>query len=77
MALGAVYLMSKVYYGAVENLMTKVYLGSMGVPWDWGVPWPSRGVPWPLYEDHALEPNNYLYYYLIRHTSLNETFKKF
>jgi len=49
----------------------------MGVPWDWGVPWPSRGVPWPLYEDHALEPNNYLYYYLIRHTSLNETFKKF
>ena len=26
-----------------------------GVPWPWGVPWPSRGVPWPLYEDHSLE----------------------
>ena len=33
MALGAVYLMSKVYYGAVENLMTKVYPGPMGVLW--------------------------------------------
>ena len=33
MALGAVYLMSKVYYGAVENLMTKVYLGPMSVLW--------------------------------------------
>ena len=36
MALGAVYLMSKVYYGAVENLMTKVYLGPMGVMWPYG-----------------------------------------
>jgi len=29
-----------------------------------GVPWPSRGVPWPLYEDHALEDPYYIYYYL-------------
>jgi len=26
-----------------------------GVPWPWGVPWPSRGVPWPLYEEYVLE----------------------
>ena len=26
-----------------------------------GVPWPSRGVPWPLYEDHALELSYYIY----------------
>jgi len=36
-----------VYYGAVENLMTKVYLGPMGVLWP---PRGSRicwlGVPW-------------------------------
>ena len=31
MALGVVHLMSKVYYGAVENLMSKAYLGPMGV----------------------------------------------
>jgi len=29
-----------------------------------GVPWPSRGVPWPLYEDHALELSYYIYSYL-------------
>ena len=32
-----------------------MYHGPRGVPRPWGVPWPSRGVPWPLYEDHVLE----------------------
>ena len=39
-----------------------MYHGPRGVPRPWGVPWPSRGVPWPLYEEYALEPNNYLYW---------------
>jgi len=26
-----------------------------------GVPWTSRGVPWPLYEDHSLEDPYYIY----------------
>jgi len=34
-----------------------------GVPWPWGVPWPSRGVPWPLYEEYAAE---LLYYHYLR-----------
>ena len=38
-----------------------MYHGPRGVPRPWGVPWPSRGVPWPLYEEYALEPRNYLY----------------
>jgi len=28
-----------------------------------GVPWPSRGVPWPLYEEYGLEDPYYIYYY--------------
>ena len=38
------------------------YHGPRGVPWPWGVPWPSRGVPWPLYEDHAVEWTINIYY---------------
>jgi len=26
-----------------------------------GVPWPSRGVPWPLYEEYGLEDPYYIY----------------
>jgi len=27
-----------------------------------GVPWPSRGVPWPLYEEYGLQLSYYIYY---------------
>jgi len=39
-----------------------MYHGARGVPRPWGVPWPSRGVPWPLYEEYGLESAYYLYY---------------
>jgi len=38
-----------------------MYHGPRGVPRPWGVPWPSRGVPWPLYEEYALEPTIMIY----------------
>ena len=38
-----------------------MYHGPRGVPRPWGVPWPSRGVPWPLYEEYGLELLYYLY----------------
>ena len=54
----------------VENLLTRrtlglvtevhhgpgVYHGPGG-----GVPWPSRGVSWPLYEEYGLQLSYYLY----------------
>jgi len=39
-----------------------MYHGPRGVPRPWGVPWPSRGVPWPLYEEYVLEVSYYIYY---------------
>jgi len=39
-----------------------MYHGPRGVPRPWGVPWPSRGVPWPLYEEYGLEVSYYIYY---------------
>jgi len=38
-----------------------MYHGPRGVPRPWGVPWPSRGVPWPLYEEYGLEVSYYIY----------------